>query len=87
MAVQLQREYFVQGCENPLKFLQRFLQESVDSPPFNMCISHCLLRESTWILVTLLMRIFAGMNSRILDEILPLNLHHYSPCSNCSLFS
>ena len=47
---------------NPFRFLQRFVWESVDSPPFNLCISHLLLRQSTWILATLLTRIFARMD-------------------------
>ena len=44
----------------------------MDSPPFNLCISHFLLWESTWILTTQLRRILVRMDSQILIEILAL---------------
>ncbi len=49
---------------NPFRFLQNKLGESLDSPPFSLFVNCQILREFTWILITLFRRIFAKMDSQ-----------------------
>lgn len=78
-AVEHMTEYnFIESCKNPLRFSQENLWESLDSPPFNLCIdwkswlqfSHACFR---WILV----------RNRFSESCLNLTLHELFEAVKC----